>query len=319
MGATEYTYAVARIRANELSLLTAVDMEQIINSDSVESAKRILSDKGWNVDAQGDLCENEMQKAYNLIAESVPDKTILDALTAENDFFNLKAAIKSVFSGAKAEDYMVLPSSVPPENIIEAVNTKDFSILPEFMRDCALKAYNAVSESGSGQKSEIIIDRCFLDTFCDFAEKSGSDILLKIAELNCVVSNVKIAVRCKKTGKTKEFALDAFTTGCKALDNNQLLEAAYSDGELAPIVSKAGFSEIAEYADKDFASLEKAGDNLVVSLIKKAKYDIFGLNPVVAYYYAKNTETKNVRIILSSKESGVPKEAISERVRELYV
>lgn len=44
---TDYAYAVARVRANELTLLTEADVDQLIEADSYEAAKQILSDKGW--------------------------------------------------------------------------------------------------------------------------------------------------------------------------------------------------------------------------------------------------------------------------------
>ena len=48
---TKYAYAVSHIRANEKSLLTNADMEQLIASGSFASALRVLADKGYsNID-----------------------------------------------------------------------------------------------------------------------------------------------------------------------------------------------------------------------------------------------------------------------------
>ena len=44
---TDYAYAVARVRANELSLLSGADMDQLIDTDSYDSAMQMLSDHGW--------------------------------------------------------------------------------------------------------------------------------------------------------------------------------------------------------------------------------------------------------------------------------
>ncbi len=319
MGETEYTYAVARIRANELNLLTAGDVEQLVAADSVAGALRILGDKGWNTEEKGDICEAELDKARRLICESVSDSGVFDALIIGNDFANLKAAIKAFFSNIDASKYMTVPCVIPAERVIEAVKTKSFSLLPDYMRECAERAYNAVSETESGQSSEIIIDKCCLDTRMMLAEKSGSEILKKIAGLDCVTANIKIALRSVKTGKSREFALNALSTGCKALDNEKLVDCTFKGESLAPVIAGAGYPEIAEAADRDFVTLEMAADNLTVQFSKTAKYDIFGADAVVAYYYAKLIEEKNVRIILSSKESGVPKESVTERVREMYV
>ena len=45
----------------------------------------------------------------------------------------------------------------------------------------------------------------------------------------------------------------------------------------------------------------------------------FGASPLAAYFIAKETELKCIRIILSAKLSHVSGEIIRERMRELYV
>ena len=57
----------------------------------------------------------------------------------------------------------------------------------------------------------------------------------------------------------------------------------------------------------------------VISIAKKSAFTAFGFDPVCAYYYAKLTEMKSVRIILTGLKSGADKESIKERVRALYV
>ena len=47
MSKTQYTYAVARIRALEVSLFSASTIEQLIACKDVESCLRFLQDKGW--------------------------------------------------------------------------------------------------------------------------------------------------------------------------------------------------------------------------------------------------------------------------------
>lgn len=45
MHENEYAYAVARIRANEVNLLTPAETEQLISAESYEAALRLLGDK----------------------------------------------------------------------------------------------------------------------------------------------------------------------------------------------------------------------------------------------------------------------------------
>ncbi len=318
MRETEYAYAVARIRANEVSLLTDSDMNQLISAEDYGSALRMLTGKGWAEPAGGDICEAEMNRAWELIKESVPKAELLEALVIGNDFVNLKAAIKTVFSGIETGDYFVYPSVCPPEKIGKAVRENDFSDLPPYLAETAYEAYHAVSGSQDGQSAEMIIDKAALETALKSAEKAESELLVKIASLACVTANIKIARRSAKTGKSEQFALDSMCD-CGITDNEKLVAAAFAGKEIGPLISDAGFPEISEEADGDFSALEMKCDNLITRWIQDARYLVFGPDPVIAYYYAKTAETKNVRIILSAKSAGVPTEIIKQRVRDIYV
>lgn len=56
-----------------------------------------------------------------------------------------------------------------------------------------------------------------------------------------------------------------------------------------------------------------------MNLNKSSKYITFGPEPIFSYIVAKETEIKNLRIIMVSKTNGISPEAIRERVRDLYV
>lgn len=47
MSDTTYTYAVAQIRALELSLLSAADIEQLVACKSQAQCLQLLAEKGW--------------------------------------------------------------------------------------------------------------------------------------------------------------------------------------------------------------------------------------------------------------------------------
>ncbi len=318
MRETEYAYGVARIRANETSLLTKADLEQLISAEGYKEVFRFLTGKGWEKSESLDICENELNKAWLLVRECAPDANLLRALVIGNDFTNVKAAIKATFSNIDPEGYMTSPNLCDPSIIIKAVNEKDFDILPDYLKDCADEAYHAISGGGNGQSAEMIIDKAALEAKLEAAKEAESELLVKIATLSCISANIKIAIRSARTGKTEQFALDSMCN-IDSLDNDRLVKAAFAGEKLGTIIVEAGFPEIAEEADKDFNALEIKCDNLVTEWIESAKYLILGPDPIIAYYYAKAAEVKNVRIILSAKAASIPTETIQQRVREIYV
>lgn len=76
MHENEYAYAVARIRANEVNLLTPAETEQLISAESYEAALRLLGDKGWHTDGVGHdyapMLEEHVNAAWQLLKESAP-------------------------------------------------------------------------------------------------------------------------------------------------------------------------------------------------------------------------------------------------------
>lgn len=56
-----------------------------------------------------------------------------------------------------------------------------------------------------------------------------------------------------------------------------------------------------------------------MKFIKEAKLITKGLEPVLAYMYAKESEIKQVRTIMVGKLNNISKEVIRERLRDGYV
>ncbi len=68
-----------------------------------------------------------------------------------------------------------------------------------------------------------------------------------------------------------------------------------------------------------FSYLEKLIDDHLMQHLKRAKYISLGIEPLIAYLLAKETEIKNIRTIIVGKLNRLPEETIRERLREPYV
>ncbi len=320
MNKTEYAYAVGRIRANETRLLTQQDYEQLITSADDQSAIRILCDKGWPLSESSPIgdTEKELDFAWKLISESVPDPALLEALIIGNDFFNLKAALKTVFSDLEPDNYYTKPCITDTGIITKAVKTHDFSILPEYLSECADKAYEALTNLNSGQYAEFIIDKASLEYRLSSAASSGSEALKKIIDLKIASANIKIALRCSANGKSAEFAEQAMIP-FSGFDIKALIESSGSFKEIANYVSSTEYSFLCESISKGFNALEETCDNEIFKLVSNSKYDVFGPEPIIAYWFCKCFEVRNARVILSAKANNLSADEIRKRVRGVYV
>lgn len=322
MAENQYTYAVARIRSKELKLLDKSAMEQLLACKTYEECLHFLSDKGWGMtgeESAEELLSVEREKTWNLMGELVEDMSVFNTFLYENDFHNLKAAIKQVYMNQEIPNIYIDHGTISWEVIYEAVKNHDFSTLPEYMRTPAENAYEVQMHTGDGQLCDIIIDKATLDTIYEKSKQSGNELLIGYAELKVAAANINIVIRGNKMGKGKEF-FERSIGECDSLDKRELMEAALSDIEgIYSYLEKTVYKDAVEAIKESPSAFERWCDNFMISHIKPQKYNPFTLSPLAAYILARENEIKSIRILLSGKLNQLPMESIRERLREMYV
>lgn len=319
---TRYAYAVARIRAHEARLLTRHDMEQLLSCKTAGECMRILLDKGWG-DTQSEtaarLLASEWRKAWALIEEIAPDAAVFDLLRCQNDYHNLKAAIKGAAAGGDAARLFLPAGIVGVKTLQSAVESRDFSSLPEPMRAPAAHALELLLQTGDGQAADVILDRAALAAMLAAGEKSGSKMMAEYAERFVATTNLKIALRGQKTGKSADFLRRALAP-CKTLNIDALAAAAAQGAEpLLGEIARTPYAGAVDAIRQSLPAFEKWCDDHLMALLLPAKANPFGPEPLFAYLLAKEAEIRAVRIILSAKLNDLPEPAIRERMRDLYV
>ncbi|MEG0546658.1 MAG: V-type ATPase subunit [Oscillospiraceae bacterium] len=318
----DYLYAVAAIRANEVSLLKDADLQQLISVPDYKKAALLLTDKGYG-SAEGTnyskMLDAEIEKTWNLVFSSAKDAEALNLFIVKNDFQNLKAVLKAEISGQKAEDYFVTPSVMEGAKLSELIADRKFDELPDFLRLGAKKAYEVLTKTKNGQFCDITADFYTMQCILDLAKKSNDLILLDFAQSFIVATNIKTAYRAIKTGKAKGFYEEALCE-CESLSKSDLIAAAIlGENEFFEYLKNVGFEGFVSALSKSTSAFEKYCDDRLMEIMKKAKMTAFGISPLAAYFFARETEIKCVRIILSAKFNGSSEDAVRERMRELYV
>ena len=318
-----YTYAVARIRSKELTLLNAQAIDQLLAAKSYDECLRLLADRGWGDgevaadDAR--LLAAEREKTWNLIGELVEDMSVFDVFLYANDYHNLKAAIKLVCTGESDFGIFLSPGTVDSGAILDAVRAKEFGALPEAMRAPAEEAYNALSQTRDGQLCDIIIDRAALEAIERAGQASDSELIRQYAELTVAAADIKTAVRCRRTGKPLEFIRRALAP-CASLDVYQLAKAAAEGDEaISDYLSLTDYAGAVPALEQSPSAFERWCDNVIIESIRPQQFLAFGIGPLAAYILGRENEIKTVRIILSGKRNDLPEASIRERVREMYV
>ena len=323
MADSAYTYAVARVRAKEVFLLSDADIEQLITLKTEENCLAFLREKGWGSgdykETADEMLSAQMKKTWAEAMDLVTDKSILDVLLIPREYHNLKAAIKQVIADEKAENIYYDDMKFKPEALRAMVGKRNFELLPKEMADVAEIAVETLLQTKDGQLCDIMIDKATLEAIEKIAETTSSPFIRQYA-LNMVsVANIRIAVRSAKTGKSKSFMEKAMTR-CAGLDVKELINAAEKGIEsVCDYLENVGMVELVEAIKTSPSAFERWCDNRIMDTIMSQKYNSFSEGPILAYIIAIENEIKTVRVILTGKVNQLDDDFIRERVRKMYV
>lgn len=318
---TGYTFAVARIRCNENKLLNAQDYSSVITASSYAEAVRRLADKGYEIDGTdySSALREKAMKNWELISSVLPDKSHFDSIIIKNDFANLKLVEKAFITEKSTEGLFTAPSVYAAEDIKKAVFERNNSALPEPLRHADRSAYRILTKTHFAQLSDTVIDRASMEWGIKLAKKNGCHMLSDIAQTEAAQADIKALYRCILTGKAESF-MDRAVCECSYFDKKDIIKAAASGMEnFLEFLRHTELSFVCGALKKSSAEFERQCDNKITDVLRSAKTEYFNIAPLAAFYYASETEIKNVRIILSAKLSGLSENIIKERVRESYV
>ena len=316
MSNTKYTYAVARIRALEVSLFSDAFIEQLLACKSADQVLQSVMEKGWgDMDSGGDAeavlkCEEE--KAWAVIRDVAPDMSVFDVLSYPKMYHEVSTGVKN-----PAMFYDDCP--IPGEEMYRIIENREFSRLPGNMSRTAQEALDTLLHTGDGQLCDIIVDRAALDAIEEAGKKSGEPIIENYADTTVAIADIKIAVRSQKTGKSADFMRSAMAE-CESLSIDQLIRASLSGmEEIAQYLEGTSYAGGADALRESPSAFERWCDNRMIETLKSQKYETFSVGPLLGYLIARENEIKTVRIILTGKQNGFTDDAIRERIREMYV
>ena len=274
MSNTNYTFAVAYIRALETNLFSDSMMNQLAACKTYEECVRFLQDKGWG-NGQGsqdgdEILSAERAKIWAVVNDlSVPMETF-SVLSFPNVFHNLKTAIKESLAETQHDEFYYENTSPSREELREIVKQKSFDRLPPSMEYAAKEAYETLMHTKDGQLCDVIIDRACLEAIRKAAE-NADEVIQIYAKITVAVANIKTAVRCQKTGKSMEFMMRALTA-CEGMQPELLAKAALNGIEsLCAYLSSSGYADAAEALQISPSAFERWCDNYLIRMLAAAE------------------------------------------------
>jgi V/A-type H+-transporting ATPase subunit C len=161
-------------------------------------------------------------------------------------------------------------------------------------------------------------------TAFSIAEKLGYPFISDYFRHRIDLGNLKVFLRAKYLGFAKERIAGALSIG-GFYSPDLLLN--HWDLSYAEIGEKIDFTPYRELWDtvvdvfeerESFVALERQSEDYLIRYLKKAKYIVFGPEPLFAYGLARRRELGLIRILGMGKLNRIPSTILRERLGETY-
>lgn len=325
---TDFLHATARIKVLETRLLTSRDLRRMAEASNVEESYKIVNDAG--IGTQIPLKDYELAlresllESYELIDQIAGYRDLFRLFRYSYDGLNLKAVIKAQAMDAGPRQAMTELGNLTPEVLLERFHAKKLEGIHPIIARGALEAEESLAKSGDPQTVDVIIDKAVLEAMREKAGEYDSPFLQRLIRTRIDIANIRCLVRSKRMGKESAFFRKLLVEGGD-IPLSKLIEA-FPKG-MEQVTEMLYTTRYGSFLEPSFEKLrtggpltvfEKLCDSYLVEDLDGARRIPFGIEPVLAYLCAKESEVQAVRIVLASKLAGVAPEEIMERLRQTY-
>ena len=324
-----HAYAVGRVRSLEKSLLSRQMLDRLVSAQSADDAARMLSEAGWGEAADrtavDKLADARVREACQLVRECTAEPEITDCFLMKFDILNLKTLLKARLMG-RTDPELSPNGLIDRAKMGHAVAEGKYDDLPEEYRETLQKIEQRVAVEADPLYIDSMLDKLMYSMISAKLRKSRH-VPAEIADYFATKAdsvNLLIALRAHDMGKSAEFVEKLFVEGGR-IGKNELMRVAENPDSAVAVAEKTPYADMIrrgmerrERGD-GLAFLEKLFDDYELKLIRAGRYEIQGIQPLVGYLLAREREASAVRLIVTAKAVNAPADALSARLREMYI
>ena len=328
-----FNQVIPRIRVYETKLLDKSKLDRMIDAGSAEEALKVLQETEYGslvasikrADEYESILSEELNRLFNLMYEISPVKALVDLMSIKYDYHNIKVVLKGIFLKEDLSHLIMSVGSLDTLKLKELIENKELSDLPEVIRDGINKAIYTFETTKDPQMIDIILDEFMFKSLIHIKNEIKDTFIDKYVAALIDSTNLKTLLRVKKQNKDREFLESVIIEG-GIIDKDKILGMLNDEAEnIYGKISTSNYSEFLKSGFENYSKtgsvslLEKLFDNYIMHMMKDAKIIPFGVEPLLAYIYAKEAEIKIIRIIMVGKINNISGELVRERLRDIYV
>jgi len=327
----KYGFAVGRIKVLETRLFDKHWVGRMVEAENLQTQLRILAETDYgrffeDVKTLEDVDEalhRYLANVYDFLEEISPNPVLIAFFRLRYDFHNLKVLLKAKYKAEGAERIWSRLGPLDVEEARDAIEAGEVERLPKTYRNFVREAMESFEEEKDAQRIDIILDRGLFERWYQLALSQKNQFLGDFVRYSIDLANLKIFFRARGLGREKDFIVRSLIDH-GTLKKEELI--ALHEEPLEKLVYWLRDTHFARFLkaimkgeNVDLSLLDREADNFLLAHAKAAKLVPVGIEPIVGYILAKENEVNVVRIILAGRLSGLSRDQIRGRVRELYV
>lgn len=322
-------YINGRVSALSTRLLTIDKLLRMLDAGSVDDAVKILYESGFQGGATADdknfdsLLQRELKAVCQEVRELSNNSYATDYFLLKYDYINAKILMKCKYMRCDGTDKCFDCASIDASLLQQYINSDNYSSLTTYMAQ-ALETIDKLFAEGnrSPMVVDITLDKAMYQHMSICAHKSKNKQLIVYHALSVDYINLLTMFRCKKAHMDL-YQYQKLTIDGGSLTQQRLIEFyTASNDELTNALYGSELLPFANLLIECYAtgSLMQAESYMTVELYKllatTVKFE--GIQPLLQYYLDKVREIDAVRMVLIAVKSGIDKQTVTARLKELY-
>jgi len=327
---TQYIYSLGRVKELEKGLLSASNVDRVLESDDPFSVLRSIgffkaTEEHEEGDGISEIFRREHTQNRTLLHELIADSPLEDIFLLPYDIHNIKFLLKAKISGnTTLKEWPLTEGLYPKSMLVDAIYDELPSDLPSALLDDIRDLTETTQHRGDFCRIDYRLDRRLRALQLEIAQNAKSPFLVEYLQRLSDVQNITTIIRRKIHELGRDGLTDALLNA-GTLDHT-FLEKAHDSGwesmvtafkptEYSQMVADA----LAQVEQQNFlAILDACGSQYLIEFLQRAKQQTFGIEPVVVFYLARDHELKVVRTLWMGKAFDYAQEKLKLRTKKLY-
>ena len=325
---TDYKGINTLIRTYELRLLKTDDFERMLKADDLKSALDLLNGTEYEFDREEVLRTKDfngflmrlLADVYRELFEIAPNPELIELFTLRYTYHNLKVLLKQRFLEEDLEELLIPIGRQSLDSLKNLVDTGESEQAHPLMVEAVQSTLADYEERSMLSAVTVYLDTFYFRHLRDITDRLDFAAITNITDTIIDLYNLTTVVRSLNQGKPRSH-LHTLLSSSGSITKQEIIDESINGAVtvLRKLYAGKPYSAqleavIIDNKDINTLKLDKLSDSLIHEIVSEGIYQAFGPLPLLGYIYAKETEIRNLRLLLTGKDNDIAEDILRERV-----